>query len=113
MKRPPSLESSAISSSAWATLGTRAPMPARRASCGSCSIAASAEPARLSSWRKVTGPTLSVRMRRSQATFAAGERTVPGLAAISGGRLLLGADLGLGALKQSTDIGPVVVDQEQ
>ena len=42
--------------------------PPRRASSGRASRAASALPKRRSSWRKVTGPTFSLRQRRSQAS---------------------------------------------
>ena len=49
----------------WMGCGTR--LPARFSRPGRASSAASAEPSRLSNWRKVCGPTLSVRIRRSQA----------------------------------------------
>ena len=85
----------AISSSASAARRDAHGDAARlRRGAGRASSAASAEPSRLRSWRKVCGPTLSVRMSRSQATRCASVsvRLRPSL-----GLRLLAADLRLGA----------------
>ena len=49
--------------------------PSRADRRGSASIAAAAEPKRRSSAKNVTGPTLSVRLRRSQSRRSCGSRS--------------------------------------
>jgi hypothetical protein len=66
--------SASISSSIRRQSGSTTPRRARRDRSGSTSMAASAEPNLLMSWRKVTGPTFSVRIRRSQATLGGGQQ---------------------------------------
>src|SRR3569623_3349080 len=95
-------------------VATLAPTPTREARVGRSASACSTEPVRLTNWRKVTGPTFSLRMSRSQAIFCDGVCLLPSVLAISGGldRLLSRTDLGLGTVQEPSDVGAVVVDHE-
>src|SRR5690606_4242729 len=110
--RAPKASKPAISSSASLTEGMRADAPPpRRARLGRASRAASADPKRLMSVRKVMGPTLSVRIRRSQETRWDGDnlrRVIPISSAFT--RFSL-ADPAFGAGQQAFDVFPMGDEQ--
>src|SRR5689334_22748819 len=93
---------------------TLAPTPMREARRGRSARACSTDPVRFTNCLNVTGPTFSVRISRSQASSCDGVRSLPAALIMSGrfSRLLVVADLRLGAVDQAADIGPMIVDEQ-
>ena len=100
--------SSSASASPAEGMRTARPAPPAIASSGRISSAASAEPKRLMRSRKVAGPTLGVRISRSQESRCRSLRRGGVCVACS----TLRPDLALGAGEQPRDVGAVLDEDD-